>query len=505
MKRAHSDHDIMYPTLIDALADKSIKINQKYVINQIKNQNTGQESKKNCKILKFSADWSFNDVLTTIDSLKPAEYPHLFIFITHVPQSTYNEIVHEQLKENVLKFGSGRPLIMQLISENENGSKIFYKIKASNQFLIIDDHEAELLNFPSFLSALLNGKFKNFDEIIKHLKTIQNSSLILRFLRTLELSEEFFKTLVLKCAACGSKNDLLAALDAPFEEDGKKLSITSQKYLSTIFDDNQSDDDDDTDDEAATTSTQQSSVLLTAIENKNKAVIECLITLWSNLIQKLPFHYQVKISTTAFETGQFDVLCDLLNTADFPFPEDFRLGNDKSHEKIQKVVAGRTKLITAVTDGDFEKIDDLARKYYNLKFGYNINNNSAMKEALNSNKPAIFYYLKNYGFKADDCEELLQKLSQKEIDRAQRQAAIQKTVNIENCLRNSQQSVLMLSTMSYIHNKKITKPTETDYRDKIRKWYGTINKVAPEVLDVAVMNDSLKIIYDFESETVSKK
>jgi hypothetical protein len=349
----------------------------------------------------------------------------------------------------------------------------------------------------------LSGKVDSFDEIINNLKTIQDSSLILRFLRILDLTEDFFKTLLLKCAACGSKNDFLAALDAPFDEDGKKLSTASQKYLSTFLNDSQSDEEEDSDNEATITSTQQSSILLTAVESKNNDVINCLISSWSHLIQKLPFHHQVRISTTAFETSQLDVFCDLLTIADFPFPEYFKLDKDQNHEKLQKTVSGRIKLITAVTDGNFERIDELVRKYYNLKVGYNINNNSAMKEALNSNKLAAYYYLKNYGFQADDCDELLQKLSQKEIDKAQRHAAIQKTAIMESSMQNSHQSVLMLCTMSCIHNKKILKPTEVQYRDRIRKWYEAINDVAPEVLDVAVMNDSLKIIYDFESETVS--
>jgi len=62
------------------------------------------------------------------------------------------------------------------------------------------------------------------------LPKVKNSSLILRFLRTLELSEEFFNKLIHKYVAEGSKLNLLAVIDINVYENGK-IQENQLKYF----------------------------------------------------------------------------------------------------------------------------------------------------------------------------------------------------------------------------------------------------------------------------------
>ena len=54
--------------------------------------------------------------------------------------------------------------------------------------------------------------------MMKKMPIVENSSLILRFLRTLKLSDYCVHTLIFKCAAEGSKFDLLAIIDGNIDE-----------------------------------------------------------------------------------------------------------------------------------------------------------------------------------------------------------------------------------------------------------------------------------------------
>ncbi|KAL7013560.1 hypothetical protein ACKWTF_015465 [Chironomus riparius] len=503
--RTEDDH-----SLINILASTSIKIIDRHLLNVRKNQNINKESKGICKVLNITSDLNLEEVLTIVKSMNPKDYPKLFLFIINDQNSSKTEAGHESIKEHLLKFDDTRPQVLQLISEDNNLSTILYKIKPSSKFVKIEVKQdiETVKDFPSFLCTLINGNLQQaVFEVINNLTTLQDSPLILRFLRILDFGDEFFRILILKCAANGSKDDFIAALDAPFDAKEKSLLPDVQKFLSTAFYDEQSDDENSDDDATMKSSDDLSnkhpkSVLLTAVDHNNQEVIKYLINSRLNLIRNLPFDHQVRISTVAFETGQLDILCDLLDIADFPFPGYFKLDDSQTNERLLKTIAYRAELLACIRDEDFEKIDDVVKQNSNLRIAYSINNNSALKEAINSNKLGVYYFLKTFGYTGNDCNEFIEKLSDKEKNKAVRQAAVQKEAIYSNSLVYDQQAVLTLSSNSYIHNKTITKDQETEYFKKIRKWYKNINKVASDVLDVAATCDKLKIIYDFESETV---
>jgi len=520
----------------------SIKFEEKFLI-KLTNESIKvieRSAKQNCKILQISSKFDIDQKLEIISTLTPSEYPNLFIFIfEHQTGNFFNdnqETKSRQLEEHLKNFGAARPLIILQKYIPENKINFYYKNKDSHQIVDIDHHYAEDYELYEYwknkLSFLLDQELHPFeDELLKKLSCIKDSSIIVRFLRTLNLSEAFFGTLVLEVSENGSKADLLAVLDASFENKGRLLNNQAQNYIKNVFEDDESENesvdltyedqmdvksdlreatDEEQDDPIDGTTLQfnnidsNKSVFLKAVQHSNHEIIDFLITYWTHLIQQLPFQHQIRISTAAFETNQLDVLCDLLEISDFPFPKDFSMIEKQvNNKRLHQILNKKMKLKTAIKEEDFDKIDEFIKNNQNLKFIYNTDNNSALTEAVRVKKFSVFYYLKSLGFQGESCENVLEELDDEDKRQAVKQAAEQRRTNISKSLQDVHKSVLHLSARSLIHNRKIRKEQEIEYRRKIRSWLKDIQKIAPEMLDVAASCEDLKIIYDFESQYVS--
>ncbi|XP_070504130.1 uncharacterized protein [Chironomus tepperi] len=492
---ANAPAEIQSPSF-NILADyQSFKIDKKFILKIQKGiRNVTKEVKNSCKVVHFSSELNIEKVLKTIDGLDPKDYPQLFIFVIDIAfnvegqKGPSKKIAH--MMQRISKFGSDRPLISQFASVYENVKEIQYKDENSAQFnaikFIQDDHQ-EQSDSLSFLSNMLSHNFDLSEiEILNSLEDIQDRTLILRFLHALTLSKAFYGDLVLSMAENGTKSEFLAALDVPFNSNGRMLSNRSQNFIAVEFGDENPENDD--------------SVLFRAVQNKNTEVIDYLITYWSHLIQLLPFNNQLKISTAAFETDQLDVLCDLLNIADFPFPDDFD-ADFVNHARLCEIIAARTNFKAAIKAEDFEKIDKFMDENLNLRLVYILNNKSALTHAIQAKKFKVFYYLKSLGFKDESCSDLLKELSKDEKEEAIQSAVNQRKSNVNKSLPNIYKSVHKLCMQSSIHNRRISKAQEAEYCQKIMKWYADIHKVAPLMLEVASCGQ-LKIIFDFESDYV---
>jgi len=514
----------------DDSVENSIKFDKNFII-KLTNENNNiieRSTKQNCKILKISSELDIDQKLAITSALEPSEYPNLFIFIIEHQNGkflTENQgIKSQQFDEHLKKFGAARPLIIQqrLIAENE--TKLYYKSENSSQVVDIDQNYAEDYelydDWKNKLSSLLDQELSH---MLKKLSCIKKNSIILRFLRTLNIQEAFFGSMVLEIAKTGSKADFLAVLDASFEDSGRMLNSQAQNYIKNVFEDDESgsesdevestsekSSDDDHDNPTDQTSTESikkedssQSVLLTAVQHSNQEIIDYLITYCSHLIQQLPVEHQIRISTAAYDTSQHDVLCDLLDIADFPFPENFTFSKSKNDEKLLKITEDRMEFKAAIEREDYEKIDGFVERNLNNKYIYSINNNSALTEAVDARQYGVFYYLKSLGFQGETCQDILDELNQEERKQAVNKATEQIGTNIDKSLRDFHKSVLHLSARSLIHNRKISKEKQVEYRRKIRSWLKDIQKIAPEMLDVAASCEDLKIIYDFESDSVS--
>ena len=484
----------------DILADHhGFKVNENFVLKfQKGNKNVTKDIKDSCKVLHFSMELTFDKVLSKISKLDSKQYSQLFIFNICATNLMFCAKQHEEfydklkkIQKKLIKFADTRPIILQMISEDKNVIKIYYREQMSKHFTTIDHQQGESEYsdvFSSFLYTFFNGKFNNSEiDVLNAVREFENSSIILRFLQTLQLSDCVFGSLVMDMAREGSKAEFLAALDSPFDSNGRILSIRAQKYISDVFGDDNPENDD--------------SVLLKAVENENTEVTDYLITYWTHLIQQLPFKHQVQISTAAFETNQLDVLCDLLNIADYPFPKDFKLDSIE-HPRLSEIATERIAFKAAIESENFEKINEFINTNPDLKFIYNPSNNSALTEAVNLKKFGVFYYLKSLNFQGEKCDDILKKLSKEEKEQAVKLAIEQKKKNVNKAEDIAPKTVMLLSMRSSVHNSRTEKIQASKYREKIIKWFADIHKVAPKLIDVAASCDYLKIIFDFESDLV---
>lgn len=532
---------------INILNQKFIKFDEKFII-EFKKENfkkLDREVKRNCKILKFSTEWSVEEIFMKIRKLNHREFSNLFIFVIET-QNAGEYLNEKNLKQCKIierfikcinKFTNDRPLVIQMTSVEENVTKIFYKEENITKFLKIKQQNE---NFSAFLNFLKNAEIEIFEKVmLENLPDVENSALIIRFLRTLKLSDKFFKNLILKCAKCGSKDDLLASIDANF---GNLLNFEAQEYLANViyeevalneeFSESNQKNPGSTDlmdqtsnksseaaqeeipnndtkstiseySAASTTSHLNPSILYEAIKNSNKEVINYLISYCSHLIHQLPFKHKVRISTAAHETNQIDELCDLIEISDFPFPEDFE-GDSSNHERLNEIIKTRTEFEVAINTENLNKISKFIENNSNLKIVYNSNNISALKHAINHKKYKIYFYLKSFGFQASEFHSLDEALSETELKKANKIKSQQRRSNVNDSVKNVQNSVMLLCTRSSIHNRKIKKELQQEYHARIRKWFEDINKIefGPELLAVTASCESLRIIFDFESYSV---
>ena len=478
---------------MDLLALKTIKFNEKFLIHVTDPNNSkiiSKTAKSNCKVFVFSSECNIEDVLTFIDKLDPKEYLNLFIFVIKSSEFPLDDKV-EELKTNLLKFGSARPLVLQITSKNENSTTLYYTEEDLSKFTAIEQQPGsveDIKDFPTFLRAFFDENFTNSEiTILDVLLKIQNRSLILRFLWTLTLSESFYKNLIRNFASVGTLIEFLAALDASLQAYQGISSKIALKYLSNVF----GDDEDPSKDTSA---------IFTAVESINTDVIDFLIYNCSHLIQQLPFDHQVKISTAAFETGQLDVLCDLLDIVDYPYPNDLNV-ELIVHERLKHIIDERSSLAAAIVDENIHEIVGFIDANSGLKVAYNTNNKSALQQAVDASKIKIYTFLKFRGFYSTNPNENFDE-AEKE---ARNYAAQQRKQNIIEGQSNEQSSVNLLCNKSLIHNKGISKEQQKEYRKKIRSWYKDINKIesGQEFLNVAASCDGLKILFDFENNTVS--
>lgn len=443
-------------------------------------------------VIKFTSECNLEDVVKNFSAISATLFPNVFIFVFEYENLKLGgpDVSHvESLIKNLFIADSFtiRPLILQFTSKSENLSKCYYKKSKSNKFLVIGNENGNIVNFPSFFWKFMNGEIKIIDEdLLVNVFTLQKqeSAIIIRFLNIFKLNESILWNLKFKCVKSGCKSQFLAAFGGSFEDNVIHQNSEMQNTLNRTFllQNNHLD--------------TEVSILLLAVENSNHEIIEYLTTNYSHLIHQLPFDHQVKIARTALSSFQFDTLCELIEECDFPFPEQSTNKYIMSSRLI-KLVENRCEFFTAIQFGNLKTINTFIEYNPNLKIVYNINNKSALKQSIDSDKIDIYYKLKNCGFLpafGEDFENFLT------VPQREKFAEI----SVQNALENT--AVLQLTERSFIHKcKQISKEMKNYYRQQIQSWYEEINKskFGFELINAVAQCKDLKLIFDFESEYVS--
>lgn len=514
-------NDIYSNETFDILSAGSLK-DENYLY-----QFEGLEDIKKYKIIKFPFDCTLENIKKTIDCLNCEVYLNLFVFIIDVanaglkvaentPKKAKSDSLVDEIKNEIFKFGKERPIILQLTSVNENLTRFCYKDAGPSELKeIVDVQEiiSESIDFPFILNEFLyNGINSAVELASKFFQSISNSTLILRLFMIFELNESNWNKLILKCAEYGSVDDLMAVLDEPFSSEKRIISINSQFLHQTFFEYHFESDEKSSEDarNSSVYNTEEkslyTSVLFKAINQKNKNVTDYLINYCTYIIKLLPFDQKVKISTIAFNTQQFKILCILIDKTDFPFPRNIR-ADEIENENLREIVEKRKNLKAAIKANDTDKILKFIENNSSIKIGYNIKNQSAMKVALYKSKFKAFYFLKSHGFtqpKFDNSSERIH--YQKQLQNAEKFKLKQRENNVNDCIYNNSKTVNVLFNKSVIFNIKGCKGDEVIYWTKIREWLENIYKIAEckLMLDIAASCNELKLIFDFENFTVRK-
>ena len=137
------EDEIMVEDPLDILGDNVVEVNNEFVIILTKNNidKIDQEKQKTCKILKFSSELNFDEVLLTISRLESQNYSNLFIFIIEVESIEENfRGKVEILQDNLLKFNKNRQIVLQLTLKDKNATKFYYKDDNCEEFQEVKDY-----------------------------------------------------------------------------------------------------------------------------------------------------------------------------------------------------------------------------------------------------------------------------------------------------------------------------------------------------------------------------
>lgn len=497
---AHSSNDLNKNGYLDILNHKFLKINKIHVVELKKPmENVSDQAMKECKILKFTMDYNLVEILEILEH-SLLKFRKMFVLIIESKNFGFQSDAITQLKENIEKLSQilrrifeTRPFVVQITSIEENISTFIYKKEGASTFNEISLEE-NVVNFDSFFVRFMKGKVdfltctssQTIESLANQILSCQESTLIIRFLHIYNQLEGFFHILRIKCAEAGSKSQFLAALDDPFDNDGRLLDDNGQKLLKSCF-------------PSVTLPNVSCSYLSIAADHLNIEVVEYFIDCCTHLIQQLPLDHQVQITTTAYINRRIEMLCILLYNADFPFPQNF----DKysvNHTELQQIVKDREEFFGAIITENVEHMENFIDNNMNLKVVYNFENYSSLKQTLYINKINMYCLLKSYGFQSAPDENL-----ENSFDETKK---LQITNwNAENSPPDEHKSVKLLAVRSFVYNRKISKESKSSYRQNIQKWYEDINstKFGRQILNVAAQCENLKIIFDFESDLVSKK
>ncbi|XP_070504891.1 uncharacterized protein [Chironomus tepperi] len=481
-----------------------MEYNVQYIISYTKEtcKNLNENQKLCCRVLKFTSEWTFVELISEIYKINQKEFKNLFVFIIESEIKNFKNSDNFKVLENYLSnFNEKRPIVLVLSSKNENDSRVYYK--SEYQKLEIQRELDNFDNSSSFFKFIKSDNAENLQlKFLEKLPQIPGSSLILRLLRIFNFPENFYKELIQKCAIKGSVDDIVAALNIWLDNVEESMTNEAVECLTEVSYIAQSDNVSPDDVNNTNSHETETSILYLAVKNSKKDIVDFLTNHCMEWIQQLPHDHQLMISTTAFNTNQLDVVCKLLD-CDFPFPNKLDV-DSVTDINLKTIINARTNFHTVIKADDKKSVEIFIKNNPRLKFGFNTNNCTALYHALCCKKFKILYFLQSNGYGGVEFDDANEKLSDENDKKASTKAAKnQRRDNTETSLPIESRNILLLETCSFILNKNISNPTKREYSNKIRSWYNDIynTRFGSKLIDVAAQCNNLKIIFDFEDES----
>lgn len=469
-------------TLCEVLLNKSDVVENKMIVTFTKEKQGKIENveKINCRVFKFTPEWKIKEVIDIISSMVYSEFPNLFILIIEnenfgfLKSSSIDDENLQQLKQLIEVSIKNRNFIVQLTSKSENISEFYYK-----------SYDDEKIKHVSKDTTSLHEKYLNLYDIHENILNSKDLALICKFIGILEFSDDFLDKVIIECIKLGSKEMLIDILGTQIKNSTKVLTADAKLKMSKLL---------------KTETEEEASILSVAVDNSKHEFCEFLINEYSICLNFLPFDHQVSISTKIFNNKNYNLLCELLNKCDFPFPDDFN-PESINDENLQIIVSQRNNFHNLVKSGNHEQI----KKLYNEKFSpkkiiFNAQNESALYQTVTTENIFIYHFLKaNFGLRISETESIdrLLKFEFKKF--------IATDANILSSIPYKNAEVMTIMERTLIDIKNLNNDNHEKYFEKIQKLYEEIQitEIGSLLIKVTGSCKNLRIAFSFENYNVS--
>lgn len=253
--------------------------------------------------------------------------------------------------------------------------------------------------------------------------------------------------------------------------------------------------------------------LLNLKDKKGSNLLELLIRLNDienvKVFSKLIPFISIEASNLCWELGRYECLYELL-VEEYCFPSEFALEelvgkvDLQVWENFKEIVDRNKEFHRYVSSGDLDKLKEIVlnNTYLktDLKYVYDVHNQSALTTALKSSQPDIFSFLQSEGFdKGEDksYQNIRDKLTESE------KAEIGDT-NLSYFQSSDTNNIDLLLTLTSKSKLSVKTKRRAEYFERIRKMYEDLSKL-PTVFPLmkAIANsEQLLIVFDFNKDSV---
>lgn len=403
--------------------------------------------------------------LVNIDTQK---FPNLFLFDIITKNNEEKSI----FKNLLLSKFENRFIILQFHQRNQR--EVFFKDETSSDFINLNTSNS---GFGLFFKGLIVNEENSLIESYKR-ALINRNPFALKFLSIFDENSRDFQTFLIE--AIKSVENLLDFETFQLLFDNNNIS--KMWYLSKATDNN--------------------SILMTIVLENKGFILRSLPPSFVDFLTDLPFEHQVKITTTAFDRGFYEIFVDLIRVLDFPFPLGFSEDQITS-DVVKSVVKEREDFHDFIRRGNLENVKEFIEIYPSMKYGYNLSNKTSLLKAIDYKEYNVYSFLLSSGFCSRNDPEINSKILQLIASCDLEMEIVDE--NFKNALLVDNYFIYFLFAKCKIFGK-MTPAVKKQRENIIKKCLFNLNLVEQlkPILEISAKEKQLEIVFDFDKIHVGR-
>jgi len=227
-----------------------------------------------------------------------------------------------------------------------------------------------------------------------------------------------------------------------------------------------------------------------------------LETMYSSIEGRVNFDGFTALALTNREYQVFEFLI----RADFEFPKNFlqdRRNNLSSNENVEDYIQKLNDFHKSILNGDVKKVKQFLSNNAHLTFARNLDNNSALKAAFDSNQMEVFSYLKSQGMNFASLQEYAEYCkAKKEFNDKKKVQLRQFNLKFLESAVELDVVIKMMQKSSFVYNHHLMDIKTV--REAIKEVYEYIQTIVPELLHIAAASNELRVVFDFVNSDLSE-